>query len=238
MKEMGQLDERIVYTPINIEKLTYSEKRRAMESLIFLVEKRDSTIKARMCANGSTQREYMERDDSSSPTVICESILITAGIEAKQKKDVMTCDIPNAFVQTDIPDEKLKKGKRIIMKIRGALVDILVEMNPEKYSQYVTIENRRQVVYVMMLKALYGMLESSLLYYKKFKKDIETIGFEVNPYDPSVANRNIWGSQHMICWHVDDLKSSHKDGAVNDEFLEWLSEKYGEVAPVKATRGA
>jgi hypothetical protein len=46
----------------------------------------------------------------------------------------MTCDIPNAFVQTDIPQDKLQKGKRIIMKIRGALVNILVEMNPAKYS--------------------------------------------------------------------------------------------------------
>ena len=85
-------------------------------SLIFLVEKRDQSVKARMCANGSTQREYMERDDASSPTVMCESILITAGIEAKQHRDVMTCDIPNALVQTDIPKEKLEKGKRIIMK--------------------------------------------------------------------------------------------------------------------------
>ena len=81
------------------------------------------------------------------------------------------------------------------------------------------------------------MLESSLLYYKKFKGDIETIGFEVNPYDPCVANRMIGGTQHTICWHVDDLKSSHKDSKVNDEFLVWLTELYGKVAPVKATRG-
>ena len=201
------------------------------------MEKRDLSLKARLCANGSTQREYMDRDDASSPTVICESILITAGIDAKQGRDVMTCDIPNAFVQTNIPVEKLKKGRRIIMKMRGALVDILVEMNPERYMRYVTCENGRRVIYVMMLKALYGMLESSLLYYKKFKADIENIGFEINPYDPCVANRNIKGTQHTICWHVDDLKSSHKDSTVNDEFLQWLTEMYGKVAPVKATRG-
>jgi hypothetical protein len=238
MKEMSQLDDRVVYTPINIDKMTIQEKKRAMESLIFLVEKRDQSVKARLCANGSTQREYMERDDASSPTVMAESILITAGIDAKQNRDVMTCDIPNAFVQTDIPEHKLEKGKRIIMKIRGALVDILIEMNPDKYSKYVTNENGRRVIYVMMLKALYGMIESSLLYYKKFKKDIETIGFEVNPYDPCVANRTVKGTQHTICWHVDDLKSSHKNSAVNDEFLEWLTKLYGKVAPVKATRGA
>jgi hypothetical protein len=44
-------------------------------------------------------------------------------------------------------------------------------------------------LHVKMLKAIYGMLQSSLWYYKKFCKDIESIGFEVNPYDPCVANR-------------------------------------------------
>ncbi len=37
---------------------------------------------------------------------------------------------------------------------------------------------------------------------------------------------------------MDDLKSSHQDSAVNDEFLEWLSKMYGKVALVKATRGS
>jgi hypothetical protein len=40
--------------------MTELEKERAMESLIFLTEKHDGTVKARTCANGSTQHEYME----------------------------------------------------------------------------------------------------------------------------------------------------------------------------------
>jgi hypothetical protein len=44
-----------------------------------------------------------------------------------------------------------------------------------------------------MLMALYGMLIASILYYKKFRKDIESIGFEVNPYDICVANRRVQG---------------------------------------------
>jgi hypothetical protein len=43
----------------------------------------------------------------------------------------------------------------------------------------------------------------------------------------------------MIIWHVDDVKSSHQDPAVNNKFYLWLQEKYGDprIAPVKATRG-
>jgi len=48
---------------------------------------------------------------------------------------------------------------------------------------------------------------SSLLYYKRFRKDIESIGFEVNPYDMCVANQIIDGKHHTITWHVDDVKS-------------------------------
>jgi len=60
-----------------------------------------------------------------------------------------------------------------------------------------------------MLKALYGMMMPTLLYYKNFHKYIECIGFEVNPYDMCVPNRIIDGKQHKVTWHVYYVKSSH-----------------------------
>jgi hypothetical protein len=90
-----------------------------------------------------------------------------------------------------------------------------------------------------MKKALYGMLQSALLYYKKFKKDIEQIGFEVNPYDPCVANQMVNGNQHTITWHVDNIKSSHVEKTVNDEFLHWLKAMYANngIGEIKVSRG-
>ena len=43
--------------------------------------------------------------------------------------------------------------------------------------------------------------------------------------------------QHTIRFHVDDLKSSHKNADVNTRFLNWLNEKYGKFGEVVATRG-
>ena len=125
------------------------------------------------------------------------------------------------------------------MKIRGALVDMFLKLDSELYVPFITYENGEKVLYVCLLKALYGTLQAALLFYKKLKKDLESIGFKVNPYDPCVANRIINGKQHTVTWHVDDLKSSHVDPKVNDEFLGWLEKMYGDpkVAPVKATRG-
>jgi hypothetical protein len=206
-----------------------------MESLIFLTEKRDETIKARVCANSSTQRAYIAREEASSPTAASEAILITGVIDAKQNRDVMTLDIPNAFVQMEISLD----GDKIIMKIRGQLVDILLELCPGVYDNYVIIEGKHKMMYVRMLKALYRMLISSILYYKKFRKEIESIGFEVNPYDICVANRKVNGKQQTVTWHVDDLKSSHVDSRVNNNFAQWCEKTYGsdDLGHVKVVRG-
>ncbi len=234
-KEIKQLHDRVVFEPISVDEMTSVERKRAMENLIFLNEKRDETVKARMCANGSSQRAYIAREDVSSPTATTEAIITTGVIDAKQRRDVMTLDIPNAFVQTQIP----LNGDKIIMKIRGQLVDILLELCPGVYDDYVRDEGRNKVVYVRMLRALYGMLISSILYYKKFRKDIESVGFEVNPYDICVANRTVNGKQQTVTWHVDDLKSSHVDPKVNDHFAIWCENTYGsdDLGHVKVVRG-
>ena len=68
------------------------------------------------------------------------------------------------------------------------------------------------------------MLKSSLLYYKKFRKYIESVGFKVNQNDPCVANRTVNGKQHTATWHIDDSKSSHVDSKkVNDQI--WNGKK-------------
>ena len=146
-------------------------------------------------------------------------------------------DIPNAFIQTDIPQGKGQE--RIIPKIRGALVEMLVDIDPGLYAPYVTYENGQKILYMDVLKAIYGMLLSALLFYKQWKKDLIAKGYEINPYDACVANKNINGKQHTVTWHVDDLKISHEDPTVNKEFIKWVDQKYGdnEIGRVTATHG-
>ena len=47
-------------------------------------------------------------------------------------------------------------------------------------------------------------------------------------YNPYVANKVIGGKQITICWHVDDIKASHKRSKVLDKFIQWLKDKYEE----------
>ena len=235
LKEISQLMERKCFVPIHAHSLTEQERKRTMQSLLFLVEKRDGTIKARHCANGSVQRNWISSENTASPTVYTESVLLSAVIDAEERRDVAVSDVPNAFIQTKVNDRD-EDGSRMVMKIRGVLVDILCNMDPS-YAEYVVIERGEKVIYTHILRAIYGLLISAILFYKKFRASIEREGFEVNPYDPCVANKLVHGSQLTIMWHVDDVKSSHVNPKVNDSFIAWLQKEYGKLGEVKSSRG-
>jgi hypothetical protein len=68
-------------------------------------------------------------------------------------------------------------------------------------------------------------------------KDLTAYGFELNPYDPCVANKMVNGQQLTVSWHVDNLKASHKDPKVIDQFIQWIKDTYGSIGEVKVTRG-
>ena len=143
---MKQLHDRSCFRPVHKCSLNKSEKQRVMESLLFLTEKRDRTIKSQHCANGSTHCAYMEDDEVTSLTISTEGTLLTAVIKAQEGRDVTTSNIPNAFVQ-NLVEEKDKDGNQTIMKIRGVCVDILCEIDPI-YQDYMVTEGNQKVLYV------------------------------------------------------------------------------------------
>ena len=98
---------------------------------------------------------FIEKEDASSPTVATESVILTSLIDAKEKRDKAIIDVPNAFIQTFVKD----KGKRVIVRIRGGLVDMLVKIAPETYKPFVTANKKgiKQIL-VECLNALYGTM--------------------------------------------------------------------------------
>jgi hypothetical protein len=162
--EMDQLHGRSCFTQIPIAEMTQIERRKAQQALMFLVENRDGTLKGRMVYIGKPTREWLLREDSASPTAALESIMLTAAIDTHDERDVMRCNIPNAFIQAIMPEVK-DGDKRVMMKITGVLVDMLVKLNFELYGPYVIREKNRKVIYVQVMRAIYGMLEAALLWY-------------------------------------------------------------------------
>lgn len=81
----------------------------------------------------------------------------------------------------------MKKIPVVNIKITGVMVDILVGITPSTYKQYVIHDGNTKILYLQVIRALYGMLVAAMLWYKRFKKDLEEIGSVFNPYDPCVA---------------------------------------------------
>jgi hypothetical protein len=224
--EMKQLHFRETFKPFHWHELTHTQKQSVLESHMFLKEKRDGKLKGRTVAGGNKQRDFISKEEASSPTVATESVLLTCIVDAEEGRDVAVIDIPNAFIQTRIEDEK----DMVFIKIRGVLVDMLVDIAPDVYKSYVSTDKKgTKQLLVQCQNAIYGTMVASLLYYRKFCKSLTEKGFEFNPYDPCVANKIIKGKQMTICFHVDDCKLSHILPKEMDRMIQWLKEEYESI---------
>ena len=83
------------------------EKRKAQGVLLLLTENGDGSVKGRACHNGVPTRAWLEKENSASPTASTESVTLLAALDASEGSDVMTVDVPNAFVQTPMPEAKI-----------------------------------------------------------------------------------------------------------------------------------
>ena len=99
----------------------------------------------------------------------------------------------------------------------------MVATAPEIFKKYVSVNRKGELVlYVEALNSLYVIIKAALLFYPKFVKNLKSIGFELNPYDPCVANNIVDGAQLTLVWHVDDLKVKHVDAGVVTRMSMWL----------------
>ena len=229
--EFKQLHDRNVASPRMSHMLSREEKRRALQYLMFLKRKRCGRVKARGCADGRPQRLYKSKEDTSSPTVRLESILLSSMIDAHERRTVVTCDIPGAFMQTDIDEI-------VHVRLEGKMAELLTKVDPNKYVPYLTEEKGKQVLYVVLNKALYGTLQGALLFWKDLSSYLtKTMGFTANKYDSCVVNKRINGKQCTILWHVDDLKISHVDPAEIEDVISQLESRFAKTDPLSMTRG-
>ena len=52
-------------------------------------------------------------------------------------------------------------------------------------------KNGKKVLYLLVLRAIYGCIEYALLWYKIFSKTLEGFGSEINSYGRCVANQAV-----------------------------------------------
>ena len=116
-----------IFEPINIEELSGEYRKKKLEAVNLIKEKRRGNINGRTCANGSQQKMYLMEDEYVySPTRSTESLMSTLLIDAMEHRDVAVFDVPGAYLQTDMTSEKL-----ILLRIRDEFADIMREFNPD-----------------------------------------------------------------------------------------------------------
>jgi hypothetical protein len=189
MKELSQMHNMCVFTPIQKSDLTPEERKRAMSSLMFLKENRDKTVKGQFCADGRKQRGDWTKQETTSPTISTESVFLTSIIEAHEGQDVPCYDIPGTFLHADSDID-------ITMVLKGRLAELMVQAAPNLYRKYITVFRRNTpILHVKKQKALYVLLRSALLFYQKLVGDLKGNGFIINPYNPCIANKMIGHSR-------------------------------------------
>jgi hypothetical protein len=88
-------------------------------------------------------------------------VFVTCVIDAHEGRDVATVDLPGTFMHADMDE-------LVHMKLEGTMAELLVKIYPKMYSKYITIKKKvKPVLYVGLLKALYGTLKAALLFWKK-----------------------------------------------------------------------
>ena len=129
--------------------------------------------------------------------------------------------LPNAFLNAD-------NNEQTLMVLKGKLAELMVQIDPQLYRKYIITSSKgKPMLYVCLSKALYGLLQSALLFYRKLRSELEDHGFIVSPYNPCVANKMINGKQMTVTWHVDDLKISHMDSNEVTKCIEHFKKIYG-----------
>ncbi len=70
----------------------------------------------------------------------------------------------SVFVITDV-------DKDVLMVLKGELADMMIQIAPQVYRKFVTVDKKgTKVLYVNLQKALYGLMRASLLFYRKLRK--------------------------------------------------------------------
>ena len=82
------------------------------------------------------------------------------------------------------------------------------------------MEDKIKVVYLKVMRANYGCLESATLWYNLYMKIMKGAGFKLNSYDLFVGNKIINSKQCMIVFYINDNKINHVGSAVFDDMIE------------------
>jgi len=167
---------------------------------LFTVEKFDASrqhekYKSRLVSHGNEQDTNLY-PNRSSPTVSVHAILTCLALAACNTAYTLAkIDVKGAFIQTEM------SGTPVYIKCTSQLRDLILDLYPE-YKKYI---GKVGVLYCKLLKALYGCVQASKLWYEKVRKFLERLGYVRGEVDLCVFRRVIGEKVYLLTLYVDDI---------------------------------
>lgn len=187
-------------------------------------------------ADGRKQREYIEKEDASSPTVAIPAVFANCLISGIKGHHVVTVDVPGAFLQVPMSHEE------VYIRFDGEMVDSLLDIDKNRYKGCACRYKKRKVIYARALKALkaiYGCMKPALMFYELFSHVLQNdMGFQKNKYDICTFNKVVDRKQLTVQIWVDDAICSYFHKYEITEFIKLLDYRFGKESPVSVTTGA
>ena len=191
-------------------------------------------MKGRGCADGRPQRDYITKEESSSPTVSLYALMGSCVMDALDDRKVITVDIPGAFLRRDWPQDE---HPGYIM-FEGIMVEMICEIDPSYHKNVIwSKDSKKKFLFCRLIKAVYGTLLGAVIFYNKLSKHLTDHGFVQNEYDMCTFNKMVNGEQITVQFYVDDLKVSHKEQAVLEDFLKDLRDEFGPEDELTENKG-
>lgn len=227
-EELSQLLEQEVWEPVKKADLTPAQLKKIIPSSMFLKAKHKpdgsfDKLKSRLVAGGHRQDTTMY-DNVSSPCVNLTSVFTLLSIAAYERRHIAAVDIKGAYLNARL------STVTVHMRIQQQLVTILKDLYRDLFkrdiSEYIC-QDGSMIVHV--LKALYGLIESALLWYKHLSTTLNRAGYTTSQNDRGVFFRTSKDKKCAIAIHVDDLlvTSTHKD--LLDQLLKILTDTYKDI---------
>ena len=178
MKELGKnLIGKNVIDMLPARSITHDMMKMSLSYLMFLKRKRHGLIKARGCADGRPQQEYITKLESSSPCVKTHALFLSCIVDAFENRWAVVANIPAAFLSANWPEHEPDYH----IWFESVKVEILCQIKPEywKLIQYSRMKDGRlrKVLVGKITKTIYGTLLGAILFYKKLRGVLTNIGF-------------------------------------------------------------
>ena len=183
-------------------------------------------LKSRLVAGGHRQDKDVF-ESISSATVGTSSVLMIAAIAAMEERSVGVIDFPGAYLNSFLPDDH----PTVYMRLDKTLAKVACEID-SRYKHFVRDDGS---IIVQLLKALYGCIQSSKVWYDTLTNKLGGIGYKRNLEDPCVFNKLTQkGKQVTIVIHVDDIMiTTYGEEELSAE-IKLIENQFGELT---ITRG-